>query len=237
MQTEKQKTWYQNNRERILKKMKANYIIKRDKILEYQKDYRSKNKDKCKEDGKKWRNIPANVVKEKERKRRNYIDNKEEILLRNKKYRATAKGKESMRASQRKWEKNNPVRGRIRCSIKRIIRNANAGQVKPVNKYGIVIKDLVNKMEIDAICLGYTAKELISMNYHIDHIIPISLYNISDENEIQKCCSPLNLRWLPAKENLIKGDRLELEDLEIIKTLPQEIYPEGFNLEDYNVLG
>ena len=225
---EYQKEWYKRNRKKVLERVKAYYEKNKDKITEYHKDYRNKNKDKHKEYVKKWRNMPANIIKEKERNRNDYINNKEEILLRNKKYRETVKGKESMRASQRKWEKNNPIRGRIRCSIKRIIKNANAGQVKPVNKYGIVIKDLVNKMESDAIYLGYTTKELISMNYHIDHIIPIASYNIFDEKEIQKCCSPLNLRWLPAKENLQRGHKIRACDLEIIKTLPKSIYPSSW---------
>ena len=38
----------------------------------------------------------------------------------------------------------------------------------------------------------------------------------------------MNLRWLPAKENMSRGDNLRPEDIEIIITLPPEIYPKSW---------
>ena len=70
-------------------------------------------------------------------------------------------------------------------------------------------------------------KEMKYLGYHIDHIIPISLYDTNDPKELSKCFNPINLRWLSSKENISKGNRIRPQDLEIIKTLPKNIYPKG----------
>jgi hypothetical protein len=46
---------------------------------------------------------------------------------------------------------------------------------------------------------------------HIDHIIPVSLFDHTDDNEIKKCWNLRNIRYLPALENLSKGDKLDME--------------------------
>ena len=70
--------------------------------------------------------------------------------------------------------------------------------------------------------------------YHVDHIIPKSRYNLKNHKEMLKCNSPLNLRWLPAKENISKGNRIRPEDVELIKQI-KHIWPKGFKLEDHMV--
>lgn len=44
--------------------------------------------------------------------------------------------------------------------------------------------------------------------WHIDHIIPCSLFNLIDENEQKKCFNYTNLQPLWAHENLSKGNKL-----------------------------
>ena len=73
-----------------------------------------------------------------------------------------------------------------------------------------------------------TISELFEKNYHIDHIIPMASYNLNDDVEVKKCCNFLNHRWLMGNENSKKGDKIRPQDLEIIKTLPKNIYPKGF---------
>ena len=67
------------------------------------------------------------------------------------------------------------------------------------------------------------------MNYHIDHIIPVSWYNHNHEDDFRNCNSYFNLRWLSSFENRSRGDSLRPEDIEVIKTLPKEIYPKAWN--------
>jgi hypothetical protein len=44
--------------------------------------------------------------------------------------------------------------------------------------------------------------------WHIDHIIPISSFNLTDENELKKACYYKNLQPLWWKDNLLKGNKL-----------------------------
>jgi hypothetical protein len=43
--------------------------------------------------------------------------------------------------------------------------------------------------------------------WHVDHIIPLYKFDFGVKEDIKKAFAPNNLRWLPAKENLIKGKR------------------------------
>ena len=81
--------------------------------------------------------------------------------------------------------------------------------------------------------IGYKLSEIITLDFHVDHIIPVSYYNLADANDIKNCWDARNLRWLPAKENISRGNRITFQDSELIKTLPKEIYPKGFNINDY----
>ena len=47
---------------------------------------------------------------------------------------------------------------------------------------------------------------------HIDHIIPVSVFNFTNDNHIDffKCWSLDNLQLLPAKENLVKHNKLDI---------------------------
>ena len=75
----------------------------------------------------------------------------------------------------------------------------------------------------------YGGYDHIRRIYHIDHIIPISCYDIKSYREDMLACNNfMNLRWLTAHENMSKGCHLRLEDIEVIKTLPKEIYPKNW---------
>jgi hypothetical protein len=50
--------------------------------------------------------------------------------------------------------------------------------------------------------------------HHLDHIIPQSFFDFRNQDEIKACWDIENLRWLPALENVSKGNRLTLEDVE-----------------------
>ena len=55
--------------------------------------------------------------------------------------------------------------------------------------------------------------------WNIDHIIPQSLYNLQDKNELKKCWSLRNLRPLLKTKNKEKSDMLDLRLIEDL--LPQ----------------
>ena len=62
--------------------------------------------------------------------------------------------------------------------------------------------------------------------WHIDHIIPQSVYDFSDMAEIHKCWNLQNLRPLEASENISKGDTLDnklIQNYEISCLLPKSV--------------
>ncbi|MBA7551803.1 hypothetical protein ES705_44352 [subsurface metagenome] len=58
---------------------------------------------------------------------------------------------------------------------------------------------------------GYTWQDFLSGELHIDHIIPISAFNFTkpEHTDFKRAWALENLRLLPAKENMIKHDRLD----------------------------
>lgn len=55
---------------------------------------------------------------------------------------------------------------------------------------------------------GYSWDDISGL--HIDHIIPLSVFNITDEHSLdfKRCWALSNLRFLPALENIKKSDKL-----------------------------
>ena len=50
-------------------------------------------------------------------------------------------------------------------------------------------------------------------DHHLDHIIPQSFFDHRNHHEIEACWDIDNLQWLPATENMKKGNRLKPEDI------------------------
>jgi len=44
--------------------------------------------------------------------------------------------------------------------------------------------------------------------WHIDHIMPLSRFNLNDPEEVKKAFAPENHQWLTAEENMKKSDKL-----------------------------
>lgn len=50
-----------------------------------------------------------------------------------------------------------------------------------------------------------------SDKYHLDHIIPLTAFNLTIDRHRELANSPENLRWLLAEENLSKKDKIDLQ--------------------------
>jgi len=97
-------------------------------------------------------------------------------------------------------DKNFATAMRLRSLVYQNLRRySDGGKVKPSKKYGIDYKKIIKHLE--------PLPEDIKL-YHIDHIIPLSRFNLNNEEEIKSAFAPENHQWLLAKDNLSKGNKL-----------------------------
>jgi len=75
---------------------------------------------------------------------------------------------------------------------------------------GYTLIDLIKRLN-KTMPQGFTWKDFLSGELHIDHKIPISAFNFDRPEHIdfKRCWALENLRLLPAKENLIKHNKLD----------------------------
>ena len=76
------------------------------------------------------------------------------------------------------------------------------GKIKTIKEYGIDIKAIIEK-------LGKPPQD--GRQYHIDHIFPVSAFDLTNPEHIKLCWHPDNLRWLEASENMSKGNKYNEE--------------------------
>jgi len=74
---------------------------------------------------------------------------------------------------------------------------------------GYTLNDLIKRLK-RTMPKDYTWQDYLQGKLHIDHIIPISAFNFTKAEHIdfKNCWALSNLRLLPAKENMIKHNKL-----------------------------
>ncbi len=107
------------------------------------------------------------------------------------------------------------LRGLLRKALKDY---TEKGKIMSSSKYGINYGKIIAHLNPQLVEKGITPNNI--KNYHIDHIIPVSLYKLPEE--IEKAFNPLNLRMFEGPENLKKGARITKESLEFILNMPEE---------------
>ena len=135
----------------------------------------------------------------KEYNKRYYIDHRKELLEQHKQW-AKNKSKTDFR-----FNLNHRMRRDITKSLK--------GNKKGRNWETLVdytLKDLIKRLK-KTMPEGYTWNDYLDGKLHIDHKIPISVFNFTkpEHTDFKRCWALENLRLLPAKENLGKSNKLE----------------------------
>jgi hypothetical protein len=59
--------------------------------------------------------------------------------------------------------------------------------------------------------------------HHLDHIIPCSFFDFRDEEQVKLCWSIENLRWLDAKANISRGNRLTKDEIKTLTVKQREL--------------
>lgn len=114
-------------------------------------------------------------------------------------------------AERHHWRvRNNPVfviHMRMRNSIKKALRGAKDGR-RWESLVGYTREDLANHLARQ-MPKGFTLADIGSGRIHIDHIVPKSLFDVRNPDELMACWALTNLRPLEAKKNLRKGAKRE----------------------------
>ena len=153
--------------------------------------YRENNKEKIRQKNKEYRE-----------------NNKERITRRQKEnadyYRAYSKNYiKNRRRNDPKFYMINILRNRLRLALKNKAKKGSA-----VRDLGMPIDAFLVYLNLDCIDRygeSYTGNE---KKYHIDHIRPLSSFNLNDPSELKAAIHWSNLQVLEAKENIKKGGRL-----------------------------
>jgi len=203
----------------------AYYARNKEATLEYQRQHRAKNRERL--------NARDRLFyQEKGEARKAYLkkykaDNRERIQARDRLYRSN--NKESRNDYQRKYMKqqrdnNTPMviasvlRGKVMQAFKRYTKN---GKIMTSAKYGIDYKGIIAHLGPHPNALGREG------DFHIDHIIPVSAFDLTDLEQVKIAFAPENHQWLTAHENQVKSATLPSPD-----TVPTEILA---MLEDHNI--
>ncbi len=103
---------------------------------------------------------------------------------------------EKTKSYARNYYAKNSVRIRIRNRISKAIRQQRLEKKLTIAGYGIDIGAIA---EFLGPCPGNPS------DWHIDHIRPLSSFDLSDLSQIKEAFRPTNHQWLTARENLIKA--------------------------------
>jgi len=149
-----------------------------------------------------------------------YAKNKDKYKESNKKYRQSIKGKKTIKEYEqspkmKKWRKEydkkrytpeNKIYRTINKQIRRCITN-----IAKNNKYHIYDITDYRYKTLYGIDLHKIIDHLKPIpkdieNYDLDHVIPITEFNLNKKNDIQKAYDPKNLQLLKRRENKIKSN-------------------------------
>lgn len=172
--------YYQQNKKSILEGRKKYRERNKEVIIERKKKYYKENKKAILEDQKKY-----------------YKQNKEAILERNKKY------KESNKEYSNKYRKekyaNDPE---YRTSRQLRDQTRRLGDYKNMSTLELVGCSPYEFWEMN----GSPSIEQLQ-GLHIDHVVPLSWFDLKNPDHLKVCCHYLNLQYLSSEDNLSKGDR------------------------------
>jgi len=197
---EQHKAWYEANKDKAKEQHKAWYEAN----PEYQKAYRESNKDKIKEYQKAY--CEANKEKRRERSKNWREANKDKVKAGRE---ANKERRRELTKKRRKEDAHFRLGKLLRTRIIMAVKSQNTQKCKKsIELLGCSIEFLKEILQQTAIQNGYLDFDINNYSgreYHIDHIIPCALFDLTKEEEQKACFHWSNLQILTAEENLAKG--------------------------------
>lgn len=173
---DKKKIWYQNNKESVLAKNQEYRELNKEKVLEIQRLYRLKNKDEHSQQKKHW-----------------YAVNRKYVIKKSLQYKQDRMKRDTCFLLAER------LRNRLYSALKNGTKNGSA-----VSDLGCSIEELKTYLE-SRFQEGMNWDNWSRTGWHIDHIIPLSSFDLTNRGELLKACHYTNLQPLWAKDNLSKG--------------------------------
>lgn len=129
-----------------------------------------------------------NIIKQRARCRKNKKDNRKHYT----KY-----------IREKRW---NDINFLIASRLRRRLLSAFKGKKKKTsNKYGINYDSIISKL-INTLPKDYYKNP---KKYCMDHIIPLSYFDLTKDSDVRKVQCADNIQWLTVKENIAKRDKLD----------------------------
>jgi hypothetical protein len=176
---------------------KKRYNILKEDILERKREYHIENKEIILEKKKEYRNKPENKERTKEYLDKYRIDNKESL----KEWRQN--NKILLAEIQKRYRKNNPYcvawRSVLHSTLKRLGTLKEEHTVDMLGYSAAKLKHHIEKQFTEGMTWDNYGK------WHIDHIIPVTSFNIN--TDIKIVCALENLQPLWAHDNLVKYNK------------------------------
>lgn len=160
--------------------------IQREKRIDY-----IKNRDSVRKRSKEY--YIANIQKARERQKLYYYKNKDKIVAYQKIY----------EKKQRENNSQSAIRNRLRKRINHALREYSlTGKIMSSIKYGIDYGAIIAHLGPHPNTLGIKGK------YEIDHILPLSSFDLNDPKQIKLAFAPENHQWLLAHLNRSKRNNI-----------------------------
>ena len=202
MKTQRNKEWQKAYNSAYYKKH-------RDKIRAQVNEYRIKNLELIRE--RKRKEYCENKATIRTKQKDYYLNNKEKITKSSNAY--YLKNKKSKLAYQAKYgirKYHTDVQYRLASSLRKRLRHAIKGESKggsAVRDLGCTIPELKFYIE-GKFKDGMTWENWSFTGWHLDHVIPLVFFDLTDREQLLKAVHYTNLQPLWAHENLVKNAKL-----------------------------
>lgn len=190
---------------------KARYLRLKDKIRAYAKKYRQQNaaqiSKRCRE---KYAEDPERVLKT---NRKSAKKNRAKNTLREKRWRAVNKDKvrkynlryvTKRRAADTGFRLQMIVRTRIHSALQKSMTKKHCRTLALVGCTGTELKQWIESQFSE----GMTWENQGQHGWHIDHIIPVSVFDLNDHEQQRAAFHYTNLRPMWAADNMRKGKKV-----------------------------
>ena len=194
--SKKKKEWYQKNKDRILKQAKEYYQENKDLLSKNHRKYYQENKKRL-------------LKYYREYYQKYYQKNKDLILERQREY--CQKNRYKINKNDREKNKKDlkyNLNNKVKRSISHALKDNKNGRRWEI-LVGYTVNDLIKHLQ-STMPKGYDWQDVLEGRLHIDHIIPISVFNFTkpEHPDFKRCWALENLQLLPAKENILKNNKI-----------------------------